>query len=453
MIVAPEGAAPGPREALTCPPAAMKRGDYAFAGLLACLGAFIWWRDLRWLASASDTLPILAALPLFVWLNTPWTLHGGPCRLARRPLALALVLFPAGILFDSTLVLAIAWTVLLWSWIAQRVGDPALGASRRLLVLPVIAFPWIANDFERIGWWCRISGATAADHVLGWMGFDVVRRGTFMLIDGFSVSVEPACSGVNGLQAMLVAGAALAYLRIRDTRLFWWNLLLLPAAAWTANVLRIVFASAMGASMAPADAARWVGPLHLGAGWVALAAMFGLCWLVFGTQDRLARTAWGARWRTLPWAEGALLAYASWRTRDLLTTWFSAPFDRFGWAAFALWILPLAWVSESPRGQRRHLFWAAGVVLIVLGDVGDLNVCHHAGLALVLMGFAPARMSLLWALGAIAWIPAFGWVASRLGFSPVVFATMRVSLSALALMAARPRRGRVEEPLLSYAGH
>jgi hypothetical protein len=60
----------------------------------------------------------------------------------------------------------------------------------------------------------------------------------------------------------------------------------------------------------------------------------------------------------------------------------------------------------------------AGVILICLGDVGALNACKHLGLALIFIGFAPRAGRTLWALAAISWMPALGWLASRFGIDP-----------------------------------
>ncbi|HVS51072.1 MAG TPA: archaeosortase/exosortase family protein [Opitutaceae bacterium] len=419
----------------------MQRRDVAAVIALALLAAFIWLRDLRWLDAAGDTLPILVGLPLFIWLASPW--HAAPTRFAARSISPALVLgvvaFAVGIVADSTLVLAAAWTFLLWSWMSRRVAGANNAATRKLLVLPFISFPWIANDFERLGWWFRLSGAAAVARALGAFDFEVVRRGTFLVVNGFSVSVEPACSGLNGLQAMLVAGVVLAYVKLKHTPWFWWNLPLLVAAAWFANFARIAFGAVFGATLDPAFAQRWIGPVHEIGGWVALCAMFLLCWLLFSWEERATRTnrSAGRRLAALPWLEFAVVGYCAWRSREIFGAWFTAPFARFGWLAFAIWIMPLALRplpahrSGLGHGARRPWIAAAGVALTLLGDLGDLNLCHHLGLALVLIAFAPRAGRALWGVSAIAWLPALGWLASRIGMSPAALAGLRVGIAAL----------------------
>jgi exosortase/archaeosortase family protein len=437
----------------------MRVRDFAAIGVLALLAGFIWMRDLRWLDSAGDTLPMLAGLPLFFWLGQPWRLNASPSPLAPGVLLGAAALFALGVAIGFTLPLAAGWTLLLWAWLASRFKGVRQGTTRKLLVLAFVSFPWVATDFERVGWWFRLSGAGAAEGVLSWCNYEVVRNGTFLLIDGFAASIEPACSGMNGLQSMLLAGTVLAYLKLKDTPAFWWNLPLLVVAAWTANLIRIVTASAFGASLTPEQAERWVGPMHLYGGWVALCAMFAVCWVAFTAQEKWAHLPAGSHRRSLargPWLELAVLGYCAWRSAELFSTWFTNPYDRLGWLAFSVWTLPLllrrrnegvstSWI-QSPA------FVAAGVALVLLGDIGQLNVSKHAGLALVLAGFAPARGRLLWAAGAVAWVPALGWFASRFGVSPAYLAAVRVTIAVLAAGGfVYARRNETKSGAIKYA--
>src|SRR5436190_17498747 len=99
----------------------MKRADYVWGCALIGYAAFIWIRDLQWTDAADDVLPILAGLPLFVWLK--WPIRFAPAAQARvsvPKILAASVLFAAGILTNTTLALTISWTILLWCWIATR---------------------------------------------------------------------------------------------------------------------------------------------------------------------------------------------------------------------------------------------------------------------------------------------------------------------------------------------
>jgi hypothetical protein len=93
------------------------------------------------------------------------------------------------------------------------------------------------------------------------------------------------------------------------------------------------------------------------------------------------------------------------------------------------------------------------VALVCLGDVGALNACKYAGLALVLIGFAPRRGRLLWALTALAWMPALGWLASRFGIDPVTTAIGRNIIAlAGAAWAWWAGVGKVPSRELDYVG-
>ena len=49
------------------------------------------------------------------------------------------------------------------------------------------------------------------------MGFNVLHEGTRIIVQGLPVGVGEACSGMNVLQSMLIAGSALAFLFIAGT--------------------------------------------------------------------------------------------------------------------------------------------------------------------------------------------------------------------------------------------
>ena len=133
----------------------MKPRDYLWLGVLLAGAAFIWLRDLAWLPFASETLPVLGALPLFVWLGAPWRFQPGRFELHGVSLAAAGLLLMAGIATDFTLLLAAAWTLALWSWLRGRVVSEAVDL-RRLILLPMMAFPWMALDMAPVGWWFRV---------------------------------------------------------------------------------------------------------------------------------------------------------------------------------------------------------------------------------------------------------------------------------------------------------
>jgi exosortase/archaeosortase family protein len=419
----------------------LTRTDWAILGALAGLAGFIWLRDLRWLAAADDTLPILAALPLFYWLGRPWVgTKRASSRLAPRAALFAAILFPLGIVADSGLILSLGWTALLWSWLAVRFEEVPASLRRKLLVLPVLSFPWLVTDFETIAWWFRLSGAAVTEKLLLLFRVPVLREGTQLWCNHLAISVEPACSGVNGLQSMLVVGSALLYLKLRTSRLFWWNLPVLAAAAWLAHVFRITTAALCGVVLSPDAAVRWVGPIHAFTGWLGLVAGFAVCYGWFSVQARwLARPRAPRRQPTrtlLDWGYLVVLAYAAFAARGLVSSWRWAPYDRLSWLAFLTWLAPLVWPNRfawSDGSSRRvGILWLA-CGLFLVAAAADINAIHHAAFAVMLAGLCRwSRGWLPWALGAVAWMPAAGWLGSRFGIEPAAFSLCRVAAATAA---------------------
>ena len=341
----------------------MKLPDFLWLGMLLVGALLIWLGDLAWVSGASETLPVLVALPLFVWLGAPWRFRSGPFQLPGRSLAAAGVLLGLGCVLNFTFLLAAAWTLALWSWLRLRVISGHAGWGR-LILLPLMAFPWLRLDFSPVGWWFRLSAAWVAEHLFGALGFSVLREGTTLLVHGLPVEVAAACSGMNSLQALLIAGIVLAWIELRGSRWFWPALATLPALAWTANVLRICSTVVLALSWGSGVADSW---LHGAGGWGVLMLVFLCWWLILGASRRLAShapriTHYASRFRhhvsrfthpasppssskppRLPSAfhpEWGVLAFCAWHSSDLLTAWQYSPFDRLGWLALALWVTP-----------------------------------------------------------------------------------------------------------------
>jgi exosortase/archaeosortase family protein len=103
-------------------------------------------------------------------------------------------------------------------------------------------------------------------------------------VHGLPVAVGEACSGINVLQSMLIAGSALACLYLGKRRSFWPNVAALPAMAWLANALRI-FILCMAALTAGRDFA--LGMFHAWGGWLVLFLMLVLSWGLLALQASL----------------------------------------------------------------------------------------------------------------------------------------------------------------------
>ena len=264
----------------------MNGKDYGWAAGLLALAAFIWLRDRSWLSSPEDTMPLFAAPVLF------FILAGGRAAFARSDRAVAgnrsrLITAAAalilGMALNLTFLLAVAWMLFLAVWLQSRVAPEQWPTHRRLLVLALLAFPWLSEDVPQLGWWFRLTAAWTAAQFFQLIGFSVVRDGTGLTVQGLPVAVTAACSGLTALQAMLVAGTVLAFSQLGDRRWYWWAVGVLPLVAWGANTLRVMMLSSVALTFGTAAAQGW---FHEWGGWFVLVSMFALCWGVFAAGRR-----------------------------------------------------------------------------------------------------------------------------------------------------------------------
>ena len=256
----------------------MKFKDWLWLVALAAFAALIWGRDRSWVGNAPEVLPILGALPVFLWLGAPWRFTAAPFAINMTTLAVAVILFVLGTVCNLTLLLALGWALAVWSWLQLRLEPGDRQRVFRLLALLVMAFPWVTLDAGQVGWWFRLSAAWVTEQFYTLLGLVVTRDGTFLKVQGLPVSVEAACSGLKALQAMLIAGTMLAYIQLGRNRLYWWSLPLLILLAWVANTARVLMLTAAALTFGTEFAEGW---FHAWGGWFVLMVMFTLCWLSF----------------------------------------------------------------------------------------------------------------------------------------------------------------------------
>lgn len=260
----------------------MNKKAVAALAALVLLAAFIWLRGAPRLADASDTLPLLAAFPLYLWLTMPWSPRkGAPARLPRTAFA-GIALTLAGILADSTILLAIGWIAFLDAFQYTFLEK----IPRRFLVLPFLGFPWLTQNLDALGWLFRYTGAGAVQFLFIILGMTVHREGTLLFINNLPLSIEPACAGLNVLQSMLIVGCLLICIRIPGGWRFWLAISSLVPLAWVANTFRI-FMLGCACLMFGSDFAR--GWFHQWGGWLVLCLMFLLCERVFNLLARKRR--------------------------------------------------------------------------------------------------------------------------------------------------------------------
>ncbi|MCB1111256.1 MAG: exosortase/archaeosortase family protein [Chlamydiales bacterium] len=255
--------------------------DNLILAALIFLALFIWLRDLSWLSTSDDTIPIIVAMPLFIFLAAPWQLRTSDVPVSLPWLIIGVVVMLVGIPLNSTVLLTIGWTMLLWSWIQERTDPSMHDRICKLLILPLMGFPWVALDADRIGWWFRLSGANVTAHVFHFFGFSVEQEGTNLLINQLPISVDVACAGLNTLQSMLIAGSVANYLLLGHTSRYWWNIPVLIGIAWVANTIRVIAIIIAALAVSPDFA---TGAFHTWGGWSIILVMFGLCWTILSFQ-------------------------------------------------------------------------------------------------------------------------------------------------------------------------
>lgn len=237
--------------------------------------------DRAWMPMASDTLPALLGFVAFVGFGKNWKFRAEAFHIETSRVVGGAIVFCGGIAFASNLLLALGWTLLLWAWLSSRLEQCYIKQMTFLLTLPFLSFPWLVLDGQVVGWWFRLTGAMAVEALFRIAGFDVHREGVQFLAQGLPVQLTPACSGLNALQSLLLAGSYLAYVSFGATRRYLWNIALLVGLAWVANTLRIVLLCVVGLSMS-AEAA--MGGIHPISGMLSIAIMFAVSQLAFSLQ-------------------------------------------------------------------------------------------------------------------------------------------------------------------------
>ena len=250
-----------------------------YTAIIIIYGLFIWLRDLNWWQYASDTLPILLAFPLFYRLGEPWKMGEGSLKLPF--LLLFLACFFLGVILDMNVIFALGWVFLVK---AMPIEEPSPSELTKLLVIPFFGFPWVSFDANGIGWAFRLTGAQATAALFSSLNFNVIQEGTQILINKLPISVEAACAGLNTLQSMMILGLTLAYIDLKNSLLYWFNIPLLLILAWIANTLRIILISSM-ALYKGIDFA--LGPLHIWGGLLVIVIMFLLAWGLIKLQKEI----------------------------------------------------------------------------------------------------------------------------------------------------------------------
>lgn len=240
-------------------------------GLLFSLPLLVWSTVDLSSDVASDTLPTLLGLPLFLWMGSPWRLREQAMPVSLPWVVASVCGMLAGLASGLTVLFAIAWTGLLWILVRAFIAPDPQRALHRLLLVPLFSFPWVILDGRPLGWLFRISGAWASEGLFAAAGFDVSRDATLLMVNDVCISVGEGCAGISTLQSMLLGGSILAYSMLHADRRFWWHLPILVAAAWLANTTRVAVTGLVAIYWGPAYAE---GAYHEWEGLAVLILMF-----------------------------------------------------------------------------------------------------------------------------------------------------------------------------------
>lgn len=264
----------------------MKLSDAVLVAVFAILAAVIWVADRSWLPMASEVAPVVAGLPIAIWMGWPWKLADKPTPLNRAMVVTGVLLLSVGngLEVGAVTCMSIGWTLLFYAWLKTRLVSGTMQTAWRLLPMVLMSFPWVSIDLQQpIGWWFQLSGAAVASGFFQLVGVDVTRQGVHMVVGGQPWIIDASCAGMHTLQTMMIGGTAAAFLVLGNSTRYWWSMPLLIVFGWLANSLRIVFLVGVGLAFGRDAAAGW---FHNYGGFLVVFLTFLLSWSCFRIIDK-----------------------------------------------------------------------------------------------------------------------------------------------------------------------
>ena len=140
------------------------------------------------------------------------------------------------------------------------------------------------------------------------------------------------------------------------------------------------------------------------------------------------------RFRHMIRVEWLIAAFCAWHSADLLQAWLHSPYERFGWLAFLIWLIPAARSVFRGVDTSRHFKLAIlSLALSFIGTIGDLNFLCYCGLAGIVgaMGGVSGR-AWLWLAMSVCWMPAFSLFFARFHFTPPMAQILRLVTAGVA---------------------
>lgn len=146
-------------------------------------------------------------------------------------------------------------------------------------------------------------------------------------------------------------------------------------------------------------------------------------------------------YQSFPLINVALVLFAGWASSDLFRSWLMAPYERYAWIVFLIWLLPIFCYLVLALFTKQKFFFTSvwiptmALLLTLLGSIGSINTLCYAGLAFALGSLMPWQTSLLfWLFCSISWMPLFGWIGSH--YLETYTLAIRIFLASLGTITA-----------------
>ena len=248
--------------------------------VLILVGCGVWlYARMQGAGSESGFLIFVGSYCFWHWGKPwQWRADAGPAPWLCWGVALAFLV--VGLASGLQGLLALGWCLGLWGWLSAFVEMESRRRLAQSIVVLLFMFPWVGVDGWLVEWYFRLSASSVAEHVLMFMGFDVVRSGVHLWVNGLELNVAPSCAGLNTLSGTLFFGSVLAYAFLGGKNSFWGALCLLPLIAWLSNTVRISMLCWAAASWGPSFLTemlhQWGGLIILALSMSAYVGLLGL---------------------------------------------------------------------------------------------------------------------------------------------------------------------------------